>query len=139
MSINQIHFRYGAFTYSLLEIFDKIPVLETNISPYTKEVVSSTSLDEISIELEIEMDRNLNLDMRDTQFSLKLLLFKGSLFDAFKREKAEHKTKSEDDSDEEPQIYLTYLNTLLHSLISTFIITSGQNQIIQEKKSRTLK
>ena len=35
--------------------------------------------------------------MRDTHLSLKLQLFKGSLFEAFKKEKAEHKAKSEED------------------------------------------
>ena len=34
------------------------------------------------------------------------------MFDAF------NKKKSEDDSDEEPQNYLTYINNLLHSLFS---------------------
>ena len=53
--------------------------------------------------------------MRDTHFSLELQLFKGRLFDAFKREKAEHKAKSQEDSDEEPQ---TYVKKLLHSLLS---------------------
>ena len=56
--------------------------------------------------------------MRDTHLSLKLQLFKGILFDAFKKEKAEYKAKSEDDSDEEPQTYLTYVNNLLHSVFS---------------------
>ena len=56
--------------------------------------------------------------MRDTHLSLKLQLFKGRLFDAFKKEKAEHKANSEEDSDEEPQTYLTYVNNLLHSLFS---------------------
>ena len=56
--------------------------------------------------------------MRDTHLSLKLQLFKGRLFDAFKKEKAEHKAKSEEDSDEEPQTYLTYVNSLLHFLFS---------------------
>ena len=32
MSVNQNHFRYGAFTNSSLEIFDKVPVLETIMS-----------------------------------------------------------------------------------------------------------
>ena len=40
------------------------------------------------------------------------------MFDAFKKERAEHKEKSEEDSDEEPQTYLTYVNNLLHSLFS---------------------
>ena len=118
MSVNQSHFRYGAFTNSLLEIFDKVPVLETIMSSYTQEVFPSTSLDESSIEFEFETDRNLYLDMRDTHLSLKFQLFKGRMFDAFKKEKAEHKAKSEEDSDEEPQTYLTYVNNLLHSLFS---------------------
>ena len=88
------------------------------MSSYTQEVFPSTSLDESSLEFEFETDRNLYLDMRDTHLSLKLQLFKGRLFDAFKKEKAEHKAKSEEDSEEEPQTYLTYVNTLLHSLFS---------------------
>ena len=108
MSGNQSsHFRYGAFTNFSLQIFDKVPVLETIMSSYTQEVFPSTSLDESSIEFEFETDRNLYLYMRDTHLSLKLQLFKGRLFDAFKKEKAEHKAKSEEDSDEEQQTYLT--------------------------------
>ena len=98
--IYQSHFRYGAFTNSSWEIFDKVPVLETIMSSYTQKIFPSTSLDESSIEFEIETDRNLYLDMRDTH-----QLFKGRLFDAFKKEKAEHKPKTEDDSDEEPQTF----------------------------------
>ena len=101
MTVNQSHFWYGAFTKSLLEIFDKVPILETIMSSYTQEVLPSTSLDESIIEFEIETDRNLYLDMPDNHLSLKLQLFKGRLFDAFKKEKAEHKAKS--DSLEEPQ------------------------------------
>ena len=88
------------------------------MSSYTQEVFPSTSLDESSIEFEFETDRNLYSDMRDTHISLKLQLFNGRLIDAFKKEKAEHKAKSEEDSDEEPQTYLTYVNNLLHSLFS---------------------
>ena len=58
------------------------------------------------------------MDIRDTHFSLKLQLLKGRLFDTFKKEKAEHKAKLEEDLDEEPQTYLTYGNNLLHSLFS---------------------
>ena len=65
------------------------------------------------------MDRNLYPDMRDTHLSLKLQLFKVRLFEAFKKEKAEHKAKSEEDSDEELQTYLTYVNNLLQSLFSS--------------------
>ena len=40
------------------------------------------------------------------------------MFDPFKREKEEHKAKSENESDEEPRPYLTSLHNLLHSLFS---------------------
>ena len=86
MSVNQSsHFRYGAFTNSSLEIFDEVPVLETISSSYTQKVFPSTSLDESSIEFKFETDGNLYLYMRDTHLSLKLQLFKGRLFDAFKK------------------------------------------------------
>ena len=77
-----------------------------------------TSLDESSIEFEFETDRNLHLDISDTHLSLKLQLFKEKLFDAFKKEKAEPKAKSENDSDEEPESHLTYVNHLLQWLFS---------------------
>ena len=119
MTINQsTQFQYGSFTNSSLEIFDKVPVLETVISSYTQELLTSTSLDESSIEFELEIDRNRCLNMRDTHLSLKLQLFRGKLFDAFKKEKAEYKAKLENDSDEEPQTYLTYVNNLPYSLFS---------------------
>ena len=39
--------------------------------------------------------------MRNTHLSLKLQLFKGRLFDAFKKENLKHKAKLEEVSDEE--------------------------------------
>ena len=57
------------------------------MSSYTQEIFPSTSLDENSIEFELEPDCNLYLVMRDTHPSLKLQLFKGRMFDAFKKEK----------------------------------------------------
>ena len=76
MNVNQIRFRHGDFTNSSLEIFDKVPVLETIMSSDTREVFPNTSLDESSIEFEFETDRNLYLDVLDTRLSLKLHLLK---------------------------------------------------------------
>ena len=73
--------------------------METFCSSYTQKVFPSTSLDENSNEFEFETDRNLCLDMRDTHLSLNLQYFKGRLFDAYKKEKAEYKAKLDDDSD----------------------------------------
>ena len=118
MSVNQSNFRFGAFRNSALEIFDKVRDMEKIMSSYTQEVFPSTSLDGSSIEFEFETDRNFYLDMRDNHLRLKLQIFKGRLFDAFKKEIGEHKAKSEEDSDEEPQTYLIYVSNLLHSLFS---------------------
>ena len=48
------------------------------------------------------------MDVRETHLSLRLQLFKENLFNAFKKEKAELKSKSQDDSVEEPQTYLKH-------------------------------
>ena len=70
-----------------------------------------------------ETDHIFYLNKRDTHLTLKLQLIKGKLFLAFKKEKAEHEAKSEDDSDQEPEIYLTYVNNLLHYLFSNCEVT----------------
>ena len=43
----------------------------------------------------------------------KLQLFRGKLFDAFKVKKSRRSAKSEADSDEDPESFLTYINNLL--------------------------
>ena len=92
--------------------------METFISSYTQEVCPSTSLDKSSIEFRFETNRNLYLDMQDIHLSLQLQLFKGRLLEVLKKEKAEHKAKSEDYSNKEAQTYLNYVSNLLHSLFS---------------------
>ena len=82
-STNDSNFRYGHFTNSCLEIFDKIPVLEPIESSHVQEVYPSTSLDESSIEFEFETDRSIYLDMRDIHLQIKVGLQKGRLFDDF--------------------------------------------------------
>ena len=73
------------------------------------------------LSLNLRRTPSLHLDIRETHLSLKLQLFKGILFDAFKKEEAENKAKSEDDSDEDPQTYLIYVSNLLHSPIMKLI------------------
>ena len=65
---NDSNIRYGHFTNSCLEIFDKVPVLEPIISSHVQEVFPSTSLDESSIEF--DFDRSFYLDMRDTRLMI---------------------------------------------------------------------
>ena len=53
-STNDSKFRYGHFTNSCLEIFDKIPVLEPIESSHVQEVYPSTSLDESRLNLNLK-------------------------------------------------------------------------------------
>ena len=82
-SKNDSNIRYGHFTNSCLEIFDKIPVLKPMESSHVQELYPSTSLDESSIEFEFETDRSIYLDMRDIHLQIKVGLQKGRLFDDF--------------------------------------------------------
>ena len=66
--------------------------------------------------------------MRDTHLNLKLHLFKGRLFGAFKK-KSEHKAKSEDESDEESESYLTYVNNPLFSLFSECVVNFNKTRV----------
>ena len=61
--------------------------------------------------------------MRNTVLDLTLQLIILRLLDVFKREKEEQKAKSEDDSDEEPRLYLTSLHNLLQSQFVKIILT----------------
>ena len=76
-STNESNFRYNHFTNSCLEIFDKIPVLETIEYSHVQEVYSSTFLDESSIEFEFETIRSIYRYMRDIHFQIKDVLQNG--------------------------------------------------------------
>ena len=69
------------------------------------------------LSLNSKTDRFLYLDIRDTHLRLNLQLFTGMFIDNFKRKKAEHIAKLEDDCDEEVEAYLTYVNNLLHFFV----------------------
>ena len=92
-STNYSNFRYEHITNSCLEIFDKIPVLEPIESSHTQEVYPSTSLDESSIEFELETDRSIYLDMRDIHLQIKVGLQKGRLLDDFMKKRGAWKTR----------------------------------------------
>ena len=126
---NDSNFRYGHFTNSCLEIFDKIPVLEPIISSHVQEVYPSTSLDESSIEFEYETDRSIYLDMRDTHLMIKLKLNKGRCFKALV-----NKEKMKVDGDEESLVdidfsYVSHVNNLLHSLVSNCEVYINNYQV----------
>ena len=92
MSLMNVAFFGTSASHVLLRrfLFWKKLEMEEIILSYKQKVFRSTSLDEKRFEFECETDRIFHWDKCDIHFSLKLQLFKERLFDAFKREKAEH-------------------------------------------------
>ena len=128
-STNDSNFRYGHFTNSCLEIFDKIPVLEPIESSHVQEVYPSTSLDESSIEFEFETDRSIYLDMRDVHLQIKVGLQKGRLFDDFMKKDEHGKADMGMSFTYDDLHYLTHVNNLLHSLFSNCELYLNNQQV----------
>ena len=128
-STNDSNSRYGYFTNSCVKIFDKIPVLEPIESSHVQEVYPSTSLDESSIEFEIETDRSIYLDMRDINFQIKVGLQKGRLFDDFMKKDEHGKTDKGMSFTDDDLHYRTHVNNLLHSLFSNCEMYLNNQQV----------
>ena len=116
-SINYNNFRYGHFTKSCLEIFEKIPVLEPIESSHIK-VYPGTSLDESSIKFEFETDQSIYLDMRDIHLQIKHGLQNGRLFDDFMKKEEHGKPDMAMTFNDVDLKYLTHINNLLRFLFS---------------------
>ena len=59
----------------------KVTVVDDVLSSHEQEIYPTTSLDENSIELEIQTDRNVYVVLRQTYLALKIKLVKGRDFD----------------------------------------------------------
>ena len=117
-STNDSNFRYGHFTNSCLEIFDKNPVLEPIKFSHIQEVYPSTSLDESSIDFEFETIRSIYIDMRDIHLQIEVGLQMGTLFEDFmKKEELGKPDMGMTFTDDDLQ-YLIHVNNLLHFLFS---------------------
>ena len=117
-STNDSNFRYGHFTNSCFEMFDKIPVLEPIESSHVQEVYPSNSLDESSLEFEFETGGSIYLDLRDIHLQIKVGLQKGKLYDDFLKKDQPGKADMGMYSTDDDLHYLTHVNKLLHSLFS---------------------
>ena len=61
---------------------DKVPVVDNMLSSHKHENYPTTSFDGKNIEFEIQIDRNIYVDLRQTYLALKIKLVKGPGFDA---------------------------------------------------------
>ena len=117
----------------------KVPVLDKVLSCNEQKIYPTTSLDENSIEFDIQTDRNVYVDLRQTYLALKIKLVKGRGFDTYKTtEKKELKedtvfTETGDDNVEfleegEGVPHNIHVNNILHSIFSNaeFYINNHQ-------------
>ena len=128
-SKNDGNFRYGHFTNSCSEIFDKIPVLESIESSHVQEVYPSNSLEESSIEFEFETNGSIYFDMRDIHLQLRVGLQKRRLFDDFMKKDEHGKADMGMSFTDDDLHYLTHVNSLLHSLFSNCEVHLNNQQV----------
>ena len=82
------NFRYQTFVAVSGNPGVKVPVVDDVLSSHEQETYPTTSLDEKNNEFEIQTDRNVYVDLRQTYLALKIKLVKGRCFDSYKtREK----------------------------------------------------
>ena len=71
----------------------KVPVVDNVLSSHEQEIYPTTSLDENSIEFEIQTDCNVYVDLQQTYLALKIKLVKGRGFDIHKTSEKKRSTK----------------------------------------------
>ena len=71
------NFRYQPFVAVSGNLGGKVPVVDDVLLSLEQETYPTTSIDEHCIEFELQTDRNLYVDLRQTYFTLKLKLVRG--------------------------------------------------------------
>ena len=93
---DQNNFRYQPFVAVSGNPGVKVPIVDDVLSSHEQELYPTTSLDENSIEFEFQRDRNIYVDLRQTNLALKLKLVKGRGFGTYKA--TEKKKKHNEDT-----------------------------------------
>ena len=119
----------------------KVPFVHDVLSSHEHEIYPTTSLDENSIELEFQTDRNAFVDLRQTYLALKIKLVKRRGFDTYETtgKKKEHKedtvfTETGDDDvefieEDEGVPHITHVNNILYSIFSNAELYINNHQI----------
>ena len=114
----------------------KVLVVDDVLSSHEQEIYPTTSLDENCIETEFQTDRNYYVDLRQTYLALKLKLVRGRGYETYntkevkKEHKEEIKAEEEEMAEEEtPVLLVTYVNNILHSIISNVEVYINNQQI----------
>ena len=119
------------------KIGGKVPIVEDILSSHEQEIYPTTSLDENCIEFEFQTDRNYYVDLRQSFLTLKPKFVKGRGYDTYesKERKQEHNdesvvfTETGTDDGEEEVARVTYVNNIMHSIISNVEVYINNQQI----------
>ena len=140
------NFRYHPFVAVSGNPGVKVPVVDDVLSSHEPEIYPTTSLDENSIEFEIQTDRNIYVDLRQTYLALKIKLVIGRGFDSYKttEKKKEHKkdaffTETGDDvvefkEGDEGMPHITHVKNILHSIFSNAELYINNHQIYNSNR-----
>ena len=135
------NFRYQRFVTVSGNPGVKAPVVDDVLSSHEQEIYPTISLDENSIEIEFQTDRNVYVDLRQTYLVLKIKLVKRRGFDFYKttEKKKEHKedavfSETGDDDvefieEDEGVPHITHVNNILHSIFSKAELYINNHQI----------
>ena len=132
------NFRYQTFVAVPGNLGGKVPIVDDVLSSHVKEIYPTTSLDESCIEFECQTDRNYYVDLRQSFLALKLKFVKGRGYDAYESKGKEKEQKDEtvvftetgtDDDEEEEVARVTYVNNIMHSIISNVDVYINNQQI----------
>ena len=135
------NFRYQPFVAVSANPARKVPVVDAVLSPHEQEIYSNTSIDENSFDFELQTDRKIYVDLRQTYLALLFKLVKGRSFDTYRttEKMKEHKedtvfTETGDDDvklieQDEGVPHNTHLNIILHSNFSNAKLYINNHQI----------
>ena len=136
-----INFRYQPFVAVSGNPIVEIPVVDKVLSSHEQEIYPTTSLVENSIEFEVQPDRNVYVNLRQTYRASKNKLVRGCGFQIYKTtgKKKERKedtvfTETGDDDAEfmeggERVLHSTHVNNILHSTFSNAEVYINNHQI----------
>ena len=132
------NFRYQPFAAVSGNLAGKVPIVDDVLSSHEQEIYPTTSLDQNCIVFEFQADRNYYVDLRQSFLALKLKFVKGRGYDTYesKQKKKEQKDESvvfiqtgSDEEEQEEVARVTYVNNIMHSIISNVGVYINNQQI----------
>ena len=117
----------------------KVPIVDDVLSSHEQKIYPTTSLDENCIEFAFQTHRNYYVQLRQSFLALKIKFVKGRGYDTYesKEKIKKHKDESDvftetgDDEEEEQEevARVTYVNNIMHSIISNVEVYINNQQI----------